>query len=261
MARKTSILAVLAGSMLVFGTAWGAPGDPFGGDDPGFVPPDALTQKCEAKISKATAKFIKCVGKCHITLAKQKYTPDAEEGCEAICEGKFDIAVGKVTTAGPPTCPPGCMSTDSIRGLWKSTFDGNNGQIWCDRGCAGGTNDGATCTASSVCPGGTCGTQFGDDDPGFVPSSDVALLCESKLETAVTKLVGCYMKCHDSRAKEKFVDDTAEDTCESDCDTSYTTKVNNLAGCPACMVTNAATIPTNLKSTADSNNGLIYCAN
>jgi hypothetical protein len=260
MARKTSMLAVLVGSMLVFGTAWGAPGDPFGGDDTGFVPPDTATQKCEAKISKATAKFTKCVGKCHISLAKEKYTPGAEEGCEAICEGKFDIAVGKVTNAGPPACPPGCMSTSSIRNIWKGTFDGNNGQIYCDRGCAGGANDGAQCTTNSECPGGSCGTAFDDDDPGFVPPNPSSLLCETKLETAVTRVLGCYMKCHDGRAKEK-TDATGEESCENDCDASYSTKVSNLIGCASCVVTNAPTIATSLRATTDSNNGLVYCDN
>jgi len=259
MAKTPLVLAVLVGSVLVYGTARAAPGDPFGGDDTGNIPPDFATQKCEAKVSKATAKFVKCVGKCHISVAKQKFTSGAEEGCEAICEGKFDIAIGKVTTAGPPACPPSCMSTSLIRNVWESTFDGNNGQIYCDRACAGGGNAGAQCTTNSECPGGSCGTALGGDDPGFVPSSPNSLLCETKLQTFLSKLIGCYMKCHDARAKES-TDATAEEGCEDGCDTAYTTKVGGLVGCAACVTANAPTIAANLRTSTDSNNGLVYCA-
>jgi len=236
MRMRASVLAALVGSVLISGTALAAPGDPFGGDDSGFIPPDAITQKCEAKVSKYTAKFLKCVAKCHISLAKQKFTSGAEEGCEAICEGKFDIGIGKVTNAGPPACPPACMSPVSIRSVWEGVFDGNNGQIYCE---------------------GT--TAFGGDDPGFVPTSAASLVCETKLEKVWAKLGACYMKCHDSRAKEK-TDAAGEDTCESGCDTAYSTKVAGLLGCAPCVMTNAPTIATGLKNNANSNNSLVYCA-
>ena len=257
---KPRTLVLLVASVLVFGRAWAAPGDPFGGDDTGFVPPDTPTLACEAKVSKATAKFVKCVGKCHISMAKQKFTPGAEEGCEAICEGKFDIGIGKISNAGPPACPPSCMSTNSIRSLWESIFDSNNGQIYCDRACAGGTNAGAQCTSNSECPGSSCGTALDGDDPGFVPSSPASLACETKLEKLLTKLATCYMKCHDSRAKES-TDATGEDSCESACDTSYSGKVAPLVGCAACTTANAPTLATNLKANTNSNNGSVYCAN
>ncbi len=237
MPTTTPFFVALVGSALIAGSALAAPGDPFGGDDSGFVPPDSGTLRCEAKVSKYTAKFVKCTAKCHISFAKQKYTtPGAEEGCESVCEGKFDIGIGKITNAGPPACPPGCMSSVSIRNVWEGIFDGNNGQIYCD---------------------GT--TPLGGDDPGFIPTTPASLVCETKLEKLAVKFVGCYMKCHDGRAKEK-TDATGEDGCESTCDTAYATKVALLVGCAPCAMSNAPTIANGLKSNANSDNGLVYCA-
>jgi hypothetical protein len=94
--------AVLISILLATAAVWAAPGDPFGGDDTGFIPPDAATQKCEAAIGKTVAKHVSCVEKCHAARAKTKLTTsDAEEGCESVCEGKYDIAIGKLTKAGP----------------------------------------------------------------------------------------------------------------------------------------------------------------
>ena len=47
MRTRISVLAVLVGSALMIGTALASPGDPFGGDDSGFVPPDAITPSAD----------------------------------------------------------------------------------------------------------------------------------------------------------------------------------------------------------------------
>ncbi|TMA69200.1 MAG: hypothetical protein E6J68_01010 [Deltaproteobacteria bacterium] len=238
MARRLVFVALLA-IMFAVGVAWAAPGDPFGGDDSGFIPPDTVTQKCEAKVGKAAGKYVKCVFACHAQRAKGKLaTADAEDGCEDICEGKYDETIGKATTTVPPVCPPSCMSPMSIQIIWKGVVDSGNGQIYCE---------------------GT--TPFGGDDPGFVPSTTPFALCESKLGGLAAKLVGCLMKCHESRSKEK-TDATQEETCEDSCKTSYTNKFALITGCPPCLTpTTVSNYGDSLRTSTDNNNGTVYCAN
>jgi hypothetical protein len=239
MAKRLVFVALLT-CMLGIGAAWAAPSDPFGGDDTGFIPPDALTQKCEARVSKALAKYVKCMFSCHIDRAKGKLpTPDSEDGCESICAGKYDITIGKLTSAGPPACPPSCMSPMSIRLSWKANIDGNNNQIYCEN------------------------TQpaFGGDDTGFLPSNDVTAKCETKIGGLAAKLAKCLMTCHDNRSKEK-TDPTTEETCEDGCKTKYTTKAATVTGCPACLTPTAiSNYGDNVRTQTDNNNGLVYCAN
>ncbi|HLK10320.1 MAG TPA: hypothetical protein VKW76_02970 [Candidatus Binatia bacterium] len=230
------LATVMLGLALAGGRAGAAPGDPFGGDDTGFIPPDATTQKCESKVGKTLATFVKCVEKCHVSRAKLKLavTPvDAEDGCEAVCEGKYDISVGKLSAVAG--CPPACMSPVSIRSIWEGLLDGNNNQIYCD-----------------------AGTAFGGEDTGFIPSAPAFLLCETKLGGLAAKLVGCYMKCHASRSTEKL-DPTGEDGCETSCTTAFSTKASALTGCPPCL--NTATLATTLLTSTNNDNGLVYCAN
>jgi hypothetical protein len=128
MARRLVFVALLA-IMFAVGIAWAAPGDPFGGDDSGSIPPDTVTQKCEAKVGKAAAKYVKCVFACHAQRAKGKLaTADAEDGCEDTCKtsctNKFAVITGC-----PPCLTPTSVSTygDSLR----TSTDNNNGTVYC----------------------------------------------------------------------------------------------------------------------------------
>jgi hypothetical protein len=175
------------------------------------------------------------VEKCHASRAKLKLavTPvDAEDGCEAVCEGKYDISIGKLSAVSG--CPPACMSPVSIRTIWEGFLDGNNNQIYCD-----------------------AGTPFGGEDTGFVPATSAVTVCETKVGGLAAKLVGCYMKCHASRSTEKL-DASGEDACEASCTTAFSTKVSALAGCPPCL--NPTTLATALLTAANNDNGLVYCA-
>ena len=201
---------------------------PFGGDDTGFIPPDNATLKVEAKVGKNLAKFQKCVLKCHAGRAAGKFGDDTtEDGCEGICQQKYDLK----TPAGLPAC----LNTIALRTLWESTLDSFNNQIYC---------------------AGT--TPFGGDDNGFIPPDTVILKCEEKVGANVAKLLKCQAKCHEKRAKGSFADDTAEEPCETDCKTKYTAANSALVGCPPCLDT--STLGDNMLAQGDNNNGQVYCA-
>src|SRR5262249_39923641 len=77
-------------------------GTPFGGDDTGFVPPDAASFACEDAVERRFAKLIVGTGACHLTAAHLGgggKTFD-EEACESRARAKYDRA-----TAGLRGCP------------------------------------------------------------------------------------------------------------------------------------------------------------
>ncbi len=203
---------------------------PFGGDDTGFIPPDAATFTLEAKVGRNLSKLQKCVLKCHALFAKGKFPTDAiEDGCEGNCVMKFNVANAKLGTL------PGCLNTTSLENLWVSILDSFNSQIYC---------------------GGS--TAFGGDDTGNVPPDAATYKCESKVGSHVGKLLACEGKCHEKRAKGSLADDTAEDGCEAACKTKYDAANAKLTGCPPCL--NASNLGDTMLSQGDNNNGQVYCA-
>ena len=113
----------------------GAPNPPFGGDDTGFVPPaKSATAKCESKVSKAAAKLVACIFKCHDGQASGKLEDAThEEECETTddsksCRAKFVAAVGKLTSC--PTCINGTTMA-GLEATAEAALDSSNGMVYC----------------------------------------------------------------------------------------------------------------------------------
>jgi hypothetical protein len=207
---------------------------PFGGDDTGNVPTDPGDLAYEAKVGKLVAKFQKCVFKCHAARAAGKLVDDTnEDNCEGVCQSKYDLKASGLVP-GPNS---GCVNTISVRNVWVSNLDANSGSVYCE-----GT--------TPVSPG---------DDTLKIPSTSTILKCEVKIGSIVAKLLKCQGKCHESRARGKLADATAEEDCENNtCLVKYNTAVGKVTGCDPCL--DSATIASTMLSLGDSNNGLIYCA-
>ncbi len=99
------------------------------GDDGGYAPADKATGKCENGASKAIAKLVGALAKCHAKLADAKLASAAfdEEGCETAAVGKFDAARLKLTGC------PACLAP-VLPGLGAATADerdAENGRIYC----------------------------------------------------------------------------------------------------------------------------------
>ena len=83
-----------------------APGDPFGGDDVGCIPPTAAVGKCEDGVAKALTKYMQAVIKCHVkaAISALKGKPFDEELCESApttgtgAKEKYDAAIAKFAT-------------------------------------------------------------------------------------------------------------------------------------------------------------------
>lgn len=75
------------------GAIWCAGTVPLGGDDTGFVPPDADTGKCESGVANALKKLAACLAKC-----------DAKQA-DALAKGKtFDVNACKAGAGKPTSC-------------------------------------------------------------------------------------------------------------------------------------------------------------
>ena len=207
---------------------------PFGGDDTGNVPTDPADLAYEAKVGKLIAKFQKCVFKCHASRAAGKLPDDTnEDNCEGVCQSKYDAKATNLVP-GPNS---GCVNTISLRNVWVAVLDANSNQVYCE-----GTTPGA--------PG---------DDTLKIPSNSTILKCETKVGKIAAKLLKCVGKCHESEARGKLADDTAEDDCETNgCLAKFNAAMLKVTGCDPC--TNATTISNSLISSADSNNLFVYCA-
>lgn len=205
-------------------------GTPFGGDDIGFIPPNADDAKCEAVAAKLVFKTVTCIQKCHINRAKGSHATTAtEETCE---NSKCSLWIGRLAPKLAPlarqgiNCPV-CLEDTSF-GLNLSTITrrlafGNDDAGWSS------INALVYCDTSS-------GTPFGDDDSGFIPPPNSTIRnCELKVGKAVSKLAACHLKCHALRASGMLPDEIAEESCENTCTTGFTGTVSKLSGCPSCM--------------------------
>jgi hypothetical protein len=141
MLRTVSVAAALSVGLLV--ASGYAANPPFGGDDTGFVPvAKSDTAKCEAKASKAAAKMIACIFKCHDSRAAGKLADDtAEDECEkgltgkkASCTQAFANSISKLKAC------PSCINASSMAALAtlaEQTLDAQNGTVYCSSSPSG----------------------------------------------------------------------------------------------------------------------------
>src|SRR5438094_9849291 len=132
---------LLASAILTFGSsAVASPGDPFGGDDAGCIPPTAAGGRCEDGVQKALTKYIQTVIKCHIKAADAAVNsmPFDEELCESDpstakgAKERYDAAIAKLAL----TCSGQCavLNAPGLRARVETLLDDGNGAIY---GCPG----------------------------------------------------------------------------------------------------------------------------
>ncbi len=226
---------ILLGSAFVMtlGTGVILAGTPFGGDDGGFIPPDAPKgpiTKCEGNVGKGVGKLVGAIIKCHAGRVTGKYASDAaEDACEATALTKFNAT----KTVG---CPP-CITLAGIGATVEALVDSNNNKVYCS----------------------SPGSAFLGDDTGFIPADapkGPISKCENTVGKGVGKLIAAIVKCHAGRATGKYPDDATEDGCEATALTKFgTTKT---VGCDVC--TSLASLGAFVEATADGANALVYCA-
>jgi len=111
-------------------------------------------------------------------------------------------------------------------------------------------------------------TAFSGDDTGNIPDPKSATgKCELSVAKAVSKAVGCVIKCHASRASGKLADDTAEDACEKNnagksCLEKFQASVTKAQGADTsggCNCISGTTLAGTIESQLDVNTALVYC--
>ncbi len=94
-----------------------------GGDEAGWIPTDSNGLKCGATLSKAYAKLLVGVHKCHAALARAGFGGSAfdDEACEQVVQAKYDAAVQKLVAIGVcPACltaAASALGTDAVADL------------------------------------------------------------------------------------------------------------------------------------------------
>ena len=103
-----------------------------GGDDTGFVPPDASTARCEDAVAKALSKYMAGVVKCHRSAIKSGFKGGShdDEACESGKAGaKYDAVIAKFATFGCGGC--GIANAPGLRTSAEAFLDMKNGQVYC----------------------------------------------------------------------------------------------------------------------------------
>src|SRR5436853_608849 len=151
---------LLASAILTFGSsAVASPGDPFGGDDAGCIPPTAAVGRCEDGVQKALTKYIQTVIKCHIKAADAAVNsmPFDEELCESNpssgkgAKEKYDAAIAKLAVSCP-ACST--ANASALRAATEVSIECHNGDIYCDgttpSACAANCPTTTTSTATTM---------------------------------------------------------------------------------------------------------------
>ena len=137
MIKKLTLIALVVGALA--GRMAMAQAIPWGGEDEGYIPRNGQTLDCENALTKALAKALVCVAKCHQARAGGRL-PDqtAEDNCEsnvsnrASCKAKFNATRDRLLSMG--TCPAclGEVSMDQVFAQGVGFFSSSiNGQIYC----------------------------------------------------------------------------------------------------------------------------------
>ncbi len=204
------------------------PGEPFGGDDAGCVPPTNTQLGCSMAAARAYERLEKSVVKCHRRQAKARY--DAviggrpvsfdDEACEAQAVARFDATMAQLSSGSCASSPiVATAATDGAALL--AGLDAQNGGPYCD----------AT-SATPIEPGG---------EAGFVPASDDVRRCADKVTKNLRNLSTKVWKCHRKAGDRGFaLADPAfdEEECELAALAKFSTAGARLAGsgnCPACL--------------------------
>jgi hypothetical protein len=254
----SSCLAATVFSLFTLGAvgAYAAPGDPFGGDDPGCAPATAGNLNCGVQAARAVERMRRYVIKCHTEQAEARYAEVVEgddetfneERCEE--EARARLAVKLIKLSRTDDCvgsgvlgqAASYINTLTAGGATSGSLDALNGALYCD-----------TTTGVPIDPSG--------DDAGTVPSSRNHLTCGGRVAKNALKLANDVSKCHRELAKQAYLGTPGDDeTCEAAAISRFTDGTASLdAMCPSCLDASArADLADGLLATLDDSNANFY---
>ncbi len=212
---------------------------PLGGDDTGFVRPDANARTCAGQVTKNAARLGTCLAKCHTHAVSAAFrgAPFLDDLCEDQCIVDYATKAVKIVTR---TACPVCIDHELLGARVRDVFNRVEATVY----CAG--------TLPLSGPGDT-------DDGGFVPPTADNLACQNRVEKAAGRLARCVLGCHRKLGDKAFAGQPFdEETCEDRCQLTFVT-LSVLGICPPCIL-QVPTIATAVRTPLDADNGLIYCA-
>ncbi len=113
----------------------------FGADDPGLVPPDVSTLKCEDATAMNLVNFGSCTSRCQIKRADAAVSGRFfdEEGCEQgvgrplSCRAAYDNASTSLLARSTVSCPA-CLDASgraNLAATWSAFVEGMSAQLYC----------------------------------------------------------------------------------------------------------------------------------
>ena len=209
------------------------PSGPFGGDDTGFLPPDALNgpiAKCESGVAKSTIQLVASILQCQIARTRKPSDAAGQDACDAAAKAAF---VTGTATTGCAACTNLAAIADGI----ESAVDIAGSSIYCFPGAA-----------------------FGGDDSGSIPPdapNGPITGCENGIAKSAGDLAGAIITCHVDRAAAK-VDLAGEESCEQTAASVFAATPGLGTGCDAC--TSIGDVSSIVEQAIDASNQLAFCA-
>lgn len=212
---------------------------PLGGDDTGFVPPDADARSCAGKVAKNAARLGTCLSKCHVRAVSDAFggAPFQDDLCEQQCIVAYATKAVRIVTRA--TCPV-CIDHELLGTRIRDVFEDVETTVYCDG------------TFPLAGPGD-------GDDGGVLPTSADTLACENRIARGAGRLARCLLGCHQKLGDTAFAGQPFdEEACEDRCQLTFV-NLSVVGVCPPCVF-QLPTIAGSVRSPLDADNGIIYCA-
>jgi hypothetical protein len=210
------------------------PGEPFGGDDSGCVPPTVERLRCSKRAASALGKLTKTVSACHTRRADARFREVVLGGraaaddaaCESSAQARVAASIASISATS------GCAAIGAAAAARAAvlladagepaSLDARQAAPYCDPS-----------SGVSIDPGG--------DDAGTVPASKAGALCAARVARAIAKLAGDVDRCHTKAAERlfaRFDPPYDEEMCEESAVARFDRKADRLAAtglCPGCL--------------------------
>jgi hypothetical protein len=258
--KKQWMVGAVVGICL--GAAPAFAGLPFGGDVSGCVPDDKLGVNCGKIVTSLLTKQGVGVLKCHYAQASKAFQTghssngfdNQEESCTADITAKIDGYIPKAAAycaASVITDLAARRATLLADASNPDSYDALNGSFFCD----------PTTALTIAEPGG--GDQ---DEAGFIPATADNRKCEIIVLKAYMKLLKSVYACHNRLGYYAFAGKPFdENACEGPAPKgalarydAYVAKAIAVGICPACIVSGASALGSDLVADLDAQNEEIY---
>lgn len=254
-------MTVTCACLLAAPSLLAAPGDPFGGDDPGCAPSTKVGLSCAKKVGTAVVKLRQAIIRCHLDQVGQAFKTghaspgfdNAEENCEIgpsaqSAKAKFDAKLAEYAGDGcDPTVVANAQAARDalLAGGVGGGLDEINGVLFCD----------STSGQPIADPSGT-----DQDEMGWIPADAGSYKCALGAYKYWVRLYEAVLKVHIKAASAVYKDAVYdEEAAETAALQKYWVNVARYAGtCAPCLASVIDNLGFFAVSQSDGELGFLY---